>query len=94
MPKKLKIGGYIFTIKYQDYKSTGNDTSTGGCRGTTQQIWIDNKLSPQMQFSTLLHEIIEAISWCHQLELRHSTIATLETSLYQILYDNKLLREL
>lgn len=89
IPKKLKIIGYDYKIL-----SCKNDLRDENRKGwhcsSTNEIGIDPDMSEELQKSTLLHEIIEAINYHNELCLGHNKIETLEANLYQVLHDNKL----
>jgi len=89
LPNNIKILGNTYKVIYQSVSKTGNDTF-GGHGGMYRTIWINTTLSHQCQESTILHEIIEAINFHLNLELKHKTINQLEAALYQVLKDNKL----
>jgi hypothetical protein len=82
----MKIFGYNYTV-HRD----GNYDKIGAMVRflvDTQEIQIASNLTEQQAISTLLHEVIEAISYHCQLELPHPAMMTLETGLYQFLVDN------
>lgn len=93
IPKKLKIGGHIYRVKFRDrHVEDGVDTA-GNCLCTQTTIWIDKTAKQSQQESTFFHEIIEAINGESELKLEHTQICALEFGLYQVLKDNHLLKE-
>jgi len=84
IPKKLKIGGHIFKVKVRDYKEDYGDLDM-----ETSTITINKKLPQTNKESTLLHEIFHAINTT----LNHELLDSLAEQLYQVLHDNKLLKE-
>ena len=53
-------------------------------------IFLSELISPQMQESTFIHEVIEVIN-CHlDLNMKHSDVNKLEAALYQVLTENDL----
>ena len=91
IPKTLKIGGINYQVIVENPRMHGCD-GIGSNNDGTAIITISSTINRQVQESTLLHEIIEAINGTNDLQLPHHTIATLETSLYQIFRDNDLLK--
>ena len=92
IPKQIKIGGHICKIIFRDRVKEDGIDHLGSYNVRCSKIWIANDLTKSQQESTFLHEIIEAIDYCNQLELNHKQITTLEHNLYQVLKDNKLLK--
>lgn len=91
IPKALNIVGKTFAVKrVKDLKNDEGELCYGLCDSSKQMISIDPQYPAQMQDSTLLHEVIEAINIMFELGLRHKQIMTLEAGLYQVLKDNKL----
>ena len=94
IPKTLKIGGLVFEVKIEHGVVAGReDVALGLCDTNLCVIKIDKVLGQSLKESVLLHEILEAINAMHELQLPHNAITTLETALYQILKDNRLLKE-
>jgi len=84
---KLKIGSHSYDVIFKNLDDEAQPNS-GYCNTTGNKITINNTLPISQQESTIVHEIIEAINFLYQLELKHNKIMTLETALYQILKDN------
>lgn len=85
IPKQLKIGGHIYTIKFVDAEDI--DNACGEQNPTRNIIKIREDL-PQSQIEeTLIHEILHAMNT----DLSATIVGFLSTALYQILKDNKLL---
>lgn len=95
LPKKLNILGLSFTVEYFnfDQKLQFNGT-TGNSKNMYQKIQIDTAACKEHQFATLLHEIMHILATNLHLEsINEHEVTTLSTGLYQVLNDNKLLRE-
>jgi hypothetical protein len=92
IPSTLKIGATIYEIVSQPSEANG-EKHLGYCNSGVAKIWIDNNANHQVQESTLVHEILEAIKGGYCLELDHQTLGTLAEVLYQVLKDNELLKE-
>ena len=94
LPSTLKIAGYQYNVVYEVHRSRDRGVNNpASCNSRAQTIWIDSDQHREGQESSLIHEIIEALDYHYELKLDHQTIATLETALYQVLRDNKLLKE-
>lgn len=102
IPKKINIGGFDWKIeKSEDVATEGN------IHGTThykkQRFFLDPETSIQKQEQTLIHEIMHAVWWQTGLWERfkkeetknyeEEIIHALSMGLYQVLKDNKFLRD-
>ena len=92
IPKKLKIGGFIYNISIKKRMDDDGISNIGTHYQYRQKIWLDKDCHPQQQEETLIHEIIEAINSANEIKLEHSQISVLANQLYQVLKDNNLLR--
>jgi hypothetical protein len=60
-----------------------------GCANNAyQEIHLDPSLPEQNQEETFIHEILEYITGCCDIELEHSVLSTLSSILYQVINDN------
>jgi len=91
IPKKIKIGGFNWEVKEVGFIVDTKADALGRMNPTILTIEILKSLAPEQRNSVLLHEIIEAIDMQCDLDLDHKTICVLETMLYQVLKDNRLL---
>ncbi len=89
IPKKLKIGGHMFTVEQKPIKDCVGETYFEEAR-----IVIEKRAKQTIKESTLIHEIL-----CHCLNTtaggnnkHHDLLDSLSEQLYQVLKDNKLLR--
>ncbi len=89
--KKIKIGGRYVEVRYVDGEENFPNGELGMSFIDKGIIKIDKSLPQDFQKSVLLHEIIEFIDSMWELKLEHKTITCLETALYQVLKDNKLI---
>ena len=92
IPKKLKIGGFVYDVIIDKRMEDSGVNSTGTHYQYKQKIWIDEECHFQQQEETLIHEIIEAINSANELKMEHNQIAMLSNQLYQVLKDNNLLK--
>jgi len=60
----------------------------GDFQGTYTRMRIRETIDKQARESTILHEIIEALNWRLDLNLKHETIMRLEAGLFQVLTQN------
>lgn len=93
IPKKIKICGHWFDIKQikdRDMKDGGGPPASSYSRNN--RIWIDLRQAPSRIESCLIHEIIEMLNYDYQWNLEHKTISQIESGIYQVLKDNKLLK--
>lgn len=91
IPKKIKIQGQEFEIKFKKEIESGN-MNCGSTLPYKNIIWIDSELPKAQQEATLIHEILEVLNQYFELNLEHNKISTLENGLYQALNDNNLLK--
>lgn len=82
----MNIVGYAYTIK-PDPGMARRDNAFGSHSPGALEIEYDQDTHRQMQESSILHEIIEAINYHLELRLRHNQIMALETGLYSTLID-------
>ena len=99
IPKKLKIGGLIWTVKEDD-----NVSREGNCYGSThhtsQNIFLEPRLSIQKRDQTFIHELLHAAWDATGLsankeftqEKEELIIRALGNGMHQILNDNHLLK--
>jgi hypothetical protein len=88
IPRQVKILGHIYSVK--EYESFSSDTF-GSHDPNTLTIRLNNNKNDSQIASTFLHEIIEAVNHLLELGLEHRQISGLESGLYQVLKDNKLM---
>ena len=82
----MRILGYDYKVILTD---AGALTDKSGVLDVgKQEIRIDASLASEQQISTLIHEVIEALSYHLELKLKHPAIMGLEAGLYQCLRDN------
>lgn len=90
IPKKLKIGGHVYKIKFLDIVRldglTGDEM--GYCDKEKNEIRIQKGMSQSQTEETLIHEILHGINNV----VSHETTESLAHSLHQVLKDNNLLK--
>jgi hypothetical protein len=101
LPEKLNILGIDYTICYTDnitkeiqpYLSDKEkaDEYVGYFVSSISTIFVSKKLPIQNLTSTLIHEVLEAISYHLELNIVHKDLKRLESALYQIITANNLL---
>lgn len=58
-----------------------------------QKLFINTKNTKEDQYSTVIHEFIEAVDSFNEMNLSHKDITILEIGLYQMLSDNGFLNK-
>lgn len=89
VPDRIKIGGLELQVEQVPGLAANRDRF-GEFSSMEQKISIDASLPQSKKEETLLHEIMEALNNCYELELEHEKITILGFALYQVLKDNKL----
>lgn len=85
MPKELKIGGHIWTIKVEKLP----EDDLGSTDWNTLTITISSELPTDLQHSALLHEIFHACnSTLGSTEMGHALLDSLAEQIYQVFSDN------
>lgn len=90
IPSILKIGGHDYTVTKNPACQIDGLVCCGAHNGSLETIQVNLNHPLGTQQATLVHEIIEAINWMHELKLEHTAICTLSEVLYQVLKDNDL----
>lgn len=81
----MKILAYAYKVEIVDPEVMD---AMGRFQARRQRIQIADDLAGDELLSTLLHEVIEALSYHLALDLPHNAIMQLEAGLYQVLADN------
>jgi hypothetical protein len=92
MPKRLMIGGLPHTVHVVDSGMFEDEDTLGECCFVEQRIKVLDVLTPGKTRNVLMHEIIEAITATHILDLQHETLSVLATEILRVLDDNPKLR--
>lgn len=82
----MNILGHNYTIKRNGAQDDMG--AIGRHHGRLQEIQIASDVHSQQAESTLLHEVLEAISWLLGLKLDHEVIMALESGLWSVLTTN------
>ena len=94
IPKKLKVAGVTYRVSVVDDPKTIDGRFEYGTANHMQGEIVLNTATPQeMQEETLLHEVIHCVNERFGLALEEDQVKALGAGLYQILKDNKLLKE-
>ncbi|NMA30295.1 MAG: hypothetical protein GX941_00550 [Candidatus Methanofastidiosa archaeon] len=92
IPKTLKVNGHTYkVIVRKDREIQDGSYNQASSLAPNLTIWIDGRQSLSRQESCLIHEIIEILNYDFEIGLSHEKITQLETGIYQVLKDNKLL---
>ena len=96
IPRNVNIGGIIFNINLVSGK-TNNSLHERDYLGNIDYekcvITIDGDLNQQQKEVTLLHELMHGIANHFCIEVEEVGIDRLSRGIYQVLKDNKLLKE-
>ena len=92
----IKIGGIDYGVKIIDVgevpplmqNHADGQTSHDKC-----MIFLDKELNEQRMSQIFIHEILHAIEWNNDFASPESYIQAMASGLYQVLKDNKLLKE-
>lgn len=93
IPKKIKVGGHIYKVILRNRNENDGASELGTANIYNKlKIWLDTGQASSQLESTLLHEIIEIVNALNKIGLTEEKICQLETGLYQVFSDNKLLK--
>lgn len=81
----MKIFGRNFVLRKTDLTSLN---LFGEINVRDQTIRVEERLHPEGQIQTVLHEMIEAIFIANEIQMEHSVISTLDNGLYSLLTEN------
>jgi len=96
LPKKIKVGGIVYDIeitKVPDVPPLCKNHADGQVDYDKCKIFIDESLPQQLREQVLFHEIIHAIEYNNNFESEERIIQTFASNLYQVIKDNKMLKE-
>ena len=89
IPKKVRVLGHWYKVEIQKEDASGND-NLGTHWGKFLKMWLSSNQCKEKMEETFLHEIIEAVNYHLDLDLKHPQISGLSQSFHQIFKDNKL----
>ena len=89
IPKTVKILGHLYKVEIQKDSNSGND-NLGTQWGRHLKIWLNENQSVEKMEETFMHELIEAVNYHLEMELKHHQISGMSETLFQIFKDNKL----
>lgn len=93
IPETVKIGNLVYKVSYEDDEAF---EKCGQSSLVKQYIRLNQIMSPELQFETLLHEVIHQILGQKSFKDENRNeplIDTLSAGLYQLLKDNPFLKE-
>ncbi len=91
IPKKIKVGGHWLRIKYSD--ETDGFTGSGLRAGWKNIIVLQKEMAQSKREGVLFHELMHEIAWQMGMDLSEEAVSVISEMMYQILKDNKLLKE-
>jgi hypothetical protein len=86
---EILISGIPYQINLIE-PNTRADENMGRCDVKLGLITIQRNMPDHIQFSTLIHEVIEAINDMNELGMKHNVISSLSTHLAEVLINNKI----
>lgn len=86
---EIIISGIPYKINLIE-PNTRADENMGRCDVKLGLITIQRDMPDEIQFSTLIHEVIEAINDMNELGLKHNAISSLSTQLAEVLINNEI----
>ncbi len=94
IPKKLKVAGVTYRVKVLESGEVAPNTFEYGSANHADCLIVLNSTTPQdVQEETLFHEAVHCVNERFGVALEEAQVKALSAGLYQILKDNKLLRE-
>ena len=88
LPKSIKIGGHRYAVKLLDMVNEEGNANLGEQHTASCSIRINNRMAESQQWTTLLHEILEALKYDLAIDIEHDDLSRLEAGLFQVLTDN------
>lgn len=87
-PKELLIGDETYSIKFVSKVDKGSCDVVGNCNPTTRRIRIKNDLSAADTFYTFIHEVLHAMEFEYEVDIKHSHIYMLEKAISDLFLQN------
>ncbi len=82
-PSKIHVGSEVYTIKFVRGLKCYGVTDSGD-----KTIKIKKGLSPRETMKTLIHELLHAVDFEHDIGIKHKKVYALEEALFGLIYDN------
>jgi len=92
LPGELNVLGSKIKIEYKEGLISPDGDSVLGLAifgSNLIQLELSKDIPGDSLVSTLLHEVLEHINYKLELNLKHTQLSSLETSLFQVLVSNK-----
>jgi len=85
IPRKVRVGPHIIRVYLVDpFVLHPEGKLFGDYLHEKLRIRIANDACPAMQYSTFIHEVVEAINKIYELDLSHARRTTIESALQEI----------
>lgn len=95
LPETIKIGGFTYKVVYQEDREVQSGSSQpANCHLGFHKIWINKNQCDEEILASLLHEVLEAMKYHYDLGLVHKDLTILESTLFQVLKDNPIFKEI
>ena len=91
MTKKVKVLGKYYTVKRVPANSDflNNGEFHAKVHGSTNTIYMDKDLNPQMELEVILHEVAHVLDRALTLKLEEAGVTRLSEGLLALVVDNK-----
>lgn len=86
LTRELKVRDETYQIRY--IRKFDDKKTMGECDPSKREIRIKTGLTPKQRFRTLIHEILHALEFEYDLDLKHKLVYDLEMPLYRLFKDN------
>jgi hypothetical protein len=85
-PKRIIVNEEEYTVTFQ--KKVIDANTLGICDSGEKRIVIKKGITPKERFSTYIHEVLHAIEFEYEVEIKHEVVYALEEALIKYLLEN------
>jgi hypothetical protein len=86
-PKTLRIGNVTYRVVFRN--RIDNTDPLGMCHSIKKIIYLKKGLSLVSTFSTLIHEVLHALEFEYNIEIKHKSIHQYEQAILDFLMNNQ-----
>ena len=90
IPEKLKIMGHEYVVSFDSKLFMNENVGGGKACGNGLYIVLGGGMPESREAEVFLHEIIEQVKYCLQVEISHEDLSALSEGLFAVLRDNGL----
>jgi len=84
IPKKIKISCHKFEVKWRE-KLWDDSDNRGYFKPSKACIELAEDMPEQYKFEVFIHEVIEAIKWSYNLDIKHQDLIVLSMEIAQVI---------